>query len=164
MIRSVLDVVSDEEAELLRRWEELDRSKEDLDKAAEEASIRARDRRRRLAERLSLSRSAMEDGALFVQAAAAEVATRRREAESAQAKVAELREGVVAAEGAKDEAVREHAELLGELRALRREEARREQAEAKAQAGGAGGQGVSGERGREIGGEVGREAACRGER
>lgn len=123
VIRSVLDVVSDDEARLQRQWEELDRAKDELDRAATAAEVRGTYLRRRLAGKLSLPEQTLEEGALFVQAAAAEVAQRRREAESSRAATRLAREEVARAEATRDEAVREHAELTGQLTVLRRQQA-----------------------------------------
>lgn len=118
VVRAVLDVVSDGEAQLQRTWEELDRAKDEIDRAATVADVRGADRRRRLAEKLSISAAVLEDGALFVQAAAAEVEQRRREVAASRAKGIELAAEASAAETAKDEAAREHAELTGQMKAL----------------------------------------------
>lgn len=118
VVRAVLDVVSDDEAHLQRTWEELDRAKDEIDRAATVADVRGADRRRRLAEKLSISAAVLEDGSLFVQAAAAEVEQRRREVAASRAKGIHLAAEASTAEAAKDEAAREHAELTGKLKAL----------------------------------------------
>lgn len=120
VVRAVLNVVSDDEAHLQRMWEELDRAKEEIDRAATAAAVRGADRRRRLAEKLSLPKDVLDDGALFVQAAAAEVEQRRREADAHRAAAMELRAAAGEAEAAKDEAAREHAELVGQLKVLKK--------------------------------------------
>lgn len=120
VLRSVLGVVSDSEGQLQHQWEELDKAKDSIERAAADAHVRGADRRQRLAERLSIAPDTLEDGALFVHAAQAEVEQRRREAHGARATILDLRARLGEAETAKDEAASAHAELLGQVKAFRK--------------------------------------------
>ncbi|MBK8257952.1 MAG: hypothetical protein IPK82_35465 [Polyangiaceae bacterium] len=121
LIRSVLDIVSDEEANLVREWEELDREKDSLDHRATVAQVRADDRRKRLADKLGLPKSVVDSQVMLLAAAAAEVADRRKRAESSRASLAEIQAAAADAENDKDEAMRVHAETMGRLAALKTE-------------------------------------------
>jgi hypothetical protein len=126
VVRAVLDVVSDGEAELQQSWEELARSKEVLEREAAVRGELAADSRERLAAKLALPARDLPRGPLFTQAAAAVVRARQEALTQALAEGEQAAAAVAIAEKAKDEAAEARGRAAARLELLqeRLEEAR----------------------------------------
>ncbi len=137
VLRAVLDLLSDQEAALQRRWAELDRSKEEIERKAAGAGVIAADRRRRLARTLGIGGAEIsrvgggagqsaeapgepEAGTGLFDPAIVRIEERKKAAARALSHLGDVEAAAAEAQRARDESARERDELSGNLKALRR--------------------------------------------
>lgn len=137
VLRAVLDLLSDEEATLQRKWAELDRSKEDIERKASGAGVIVTDRRKRLAHTLGIKQAGtirdlggagpaegtsveLEEAQGLFDPATARIEERKKAAARALSHLAEVEPSAAEAARARDESARERDELSGQLKALRK--------------------------------------------
>lgn len=137
VLRAVLDLLSDQEAALQRRWAELDRSKEEIERRAAGAGVISADRRRRLARTLGIggaessrvgggagrsdeAQGEPEDVTGLFDPAIVRIEERKKAAARALSHLGDVEAAAAEAQRARDEAARERDELAGQLKGLRR--------------------------------------------